>query len=474
MAITRGAYRPAARVGLGFMAALLWMGLLGMLDAPRAGAKTPAGTVITNCARASFDTGSVASAPVTAVVAQLAGFAVTAPQRASSGPSDETRCYPVTIANGGTGDDTASLSWVSSRGWPTAVYLDDNADGVHQSAETTLLASTGDLSAGAQVACVLAVTVPAGAAEGDAEVLTVTSGVDPSCVTTVSFATDLLSPSAPVADFSASPTTGPLPLAATFTDQSTGSPTAWEWDFGDGTSSTGESPAHTYTRGGGYTVSLVVTNAAGEASCTKTRYILADFPDVAADFWAHGQVMDCLQEGLVAGYPDGLYHPEGVLSRDQMAVFLARGLAGGDASVPTAPAEAAFPDVSPSQWAFRYVTYAVAQHIVQGYPDGTFQPALPVDRAQMAVFLARALVTPHGEGGLAGYAAPAAPAFQDISSDFWAYRYIAYVASQGVVEGYPDGTYRPVQLVTRDQMAVYLARAFALGEKQSSGAPHQQ
>ena len=55
---------------------------------------------------------------------------------------------------------------------------------------------------------------------------------------------------APTAQFTASPTSGPAPLTVQFTDSSTGSPTSWSWDFGDGGTSTAQSPSHTYsTRG---------------------------------------------------------------------------------------------------------------------------------------------------------------------------------------------------------------------------------
>ncbi len=47
-------------------------------------------------------------------------------------------------------------------------------------------------------------------------------------------------------------------------------------------------------------------------------------------------------------------------------------------------------------------------------------------------------------------------------ADHWAYKYVEYVREQGVVQGYDDGTYRPDALCTRDQMAVYAARAFGL------------
>jgi trimeric autotransporter adhesin len=87
------------------------------------------------------------------------------------------------------------------------------------------------------------------------------------------------------AEFSATPTSGPAPLATTFTDLSTGSPTSWAWDFGDGTTSTAQNPSHTYTAPGTYTVSLTVTDAAGGTNTrTRTAYVTAQA--LTADFTA--------------------------------------------------------------------------------------------------------------------------------------------------------------------------------------------
>src|SRR5207247_4823906 len=85
--------------------------------------------------------------------------------------------------------------------------------------------------------------------------------------------TSVATPPAPVAAFSGSPTSGTAPLAVTFTDQSTGPPAAWSWDFGDGTSSTAQNPVHTYAAAGSYSVSLTVTNSGGSNSLTKPSYI---------------------------------------------------------------------------------------------------------------------------------------------------------------------------------------------------------
>ncbi len=85
---------------------------------------------------------------------------------------------------------------------------------------------------------------------------------------------------APVASFSASPSSGTAPLAANYTDSSTGTPTSWSWNFGDGTTSTLQNPSHTHAKAGTYTVSLTARNSGGASSATKT--ITATTPPVTA------------------------------------------------------------------------------------------------------------------------------------------------------------------------------------------------
>jgi PKD repeat protein len=81
---------------------------------------------------------------------------------------------------------------------------------------------------------------------------------------------------APVAGFTGTPVSGTAPLFVQFTDTSTGSPTVWSWDFGDGdtTNSTLQNPAHRYTKTGSFTVTLQSGNQGGTSTpFTRPGYI---------------------------------------------------------------------------------------------------------------------------------------------------------------------------------------------------------
>ena len=88
------------------------------------------------------------------------------------------------------------------------------------------------------------------------------------------------------ADFTAVPMTGTLPLIVQFSDLSSGHPTAWEWTFGDGSSSDRQDPVHTYTSEGTYNVTLTVSNSEGSGTLEKSNYITVNQPPepLLADF----------------------------------------------------------------------------------------------------------------------------------------------------------------------------------------------
>jgi hypothetical protein len=119
------------------------------------------------------------------------------------------------------------------------------------------------------------------------------------------------------------------------------------------------------------------------------------FPDVLLDNWAFRYIGGVVDAGVASGYDDGLYHPDLTVSRDQMAVFIARGMCGGDDQVPELDCvEPPFSDVTCDHWARKYIQYAASEGVVQGYPEGDYKPEDFVNRAQMAVYMCRAFDLP--------------------------------------------------------------------------------
>ncbi len=185
------------------------------------------------------------------------------------------------------------------------------------------------------------------------------------------------------------------------------------------------------------------------------------FLDVAETYWAFEEIKACRDAGLVQGFADGTFQPEVVISRDQLAVYLARALAGGDAKVPAVTTKPSFKDVPAGYWAFKYIEYCL-KHKVVTPGTGRYSPALTVNRGLMATWLARTLVPESQRPYLTGYTPPSRPSFPDVPKSDAAYKYIEYLHAHGVVNGYSDGSYHESDPVTRAQLAVFVARGFGL------------
>lgn len=92
----------------------------------------------------------------------------------------------------------------------------------------------------------------------------------------------------PVANFSGSPLSGCSPLIVNFQDLSTGNPTSWSWDFGNGNTSVLQNPTASYITPGTYTIRLTATNANGSNTMTRTQYITVYEPPTV-DFSVNNQ-----------------------------------------------------------------------------------------------------------------------------------------------------------------------------------------
>ena len=174
------------------------------------------------------------------------------------------------------------------------------------------------------------------------------------------------------------------------------------------------------------------------------------FLDVSSLHWAFPYVEAIADAGLTSGYPDGTYRPENPVTRAEMAVFLLNGMG---VNAPAIDGSHPFSDIS-GHWAEKFIEELYDQSITGGYPDGTYRPENLVTRAEMAVFLLKGIgVTPPPLDG--------SHPFTDINLH-WAEIFIEELFDQGITGGYPDGTYRPENRVTRAEMAVFLVNTFGI------------
>lgn len=111
------------------------------------------------------------------------------------------------------------------------------------------------------------------------------------------------------------------------------------------------------------------------------------FPDVPAGRWYTGFVERLAQLEITTGYPDGTFHPEGSVTRAEMAAFVVRAI-GQSSSLP--PYQATFADVPNGQWFTPWVERMSQLGITQGCSATRYCPSADVTRAEMATFLTRA------------------------------------------------------------------------------------
>ncbi|WP_238650344.1 S-layer homology domain-containing protein [Paenibacillus piscarius] len=120
-----------------------------------------------------------------------------------------------------------------------------------------------------------------------------------------------------------------------------------------------------------------------------------------------------------------------------------------------------FTDVSSGHWASPVIKSMAAKHIIEGMPGDRFDPQGEVSRAQFAAMITRAL-------GLKT-AGPAASSFTDVDAKAWYAEAVAAVNEAGIVFGRSKDAFAPNELITREEMAVMVVRAYAtLPESQIS------
>jgi hypothetical protein len=179
------------------------------------------------------------------------------------------------------------------------------------------------------------------------------------------------------------------------------------------------------------------------------------FNDVPQNYWAYTQIETVAANGITAGCGGGNYCPLALVTRAQMAVFLERGMHGSDFRPPAAKGNV-FLDVGAQDFAASFIEQLFLDGITKGCGSNNYCPGAAVTRAEMAVFLLRAK---HGTG----YSPPPATGmFSDVPLNYWAVHWIEQLAREGITGGCGGSKFCPEATVTRDQMAVFLARTFPM------------
>jgi hypothetical protein len=183
-------------------------------------------------------------------------------------------------------------------------------------------------------------------------------------------------------------------------------------------------------------------------SPNPTCTLSGEFSDLSSGQTFYADVASLASMGAVSGYTDGSFHPSATTTRAQLAkiVAVAFGLVTDtNTSADTSTSTAHFTDVPVGHPFYRYIESLYARGLISGYADGTFHPYEAVTRGQVAKIVVSA----------AGYTLdnPERASFSDVAAGTTYYRYIETARTQGILSGYPDGTFRVNAAATRGQIA---------------------
>ncbi|MCC5952954.1 MAG: S-layer homology domain-containing protein, partial [Acidimicrobiia bacterium] len=177
------------------------------------------------------------------------------------------------------------------------------------------------------------------------------------------------------------------------------------------------------------------------------------FPDVGTSHPFCEAIEWLADEQITGGYGDGTFRPVAPISRQAMAAFLWRMAGSPEMSV---DGDGPFPDVGLEHPFAEAIAWLADEGITGGYEDGTFRPVAPISRQAMAAFLWRMAGSP--EMSVAGDGP-----FPDVGAGHPFAEAIAWLADEGITGGYDDGTFRPLEPISRQAMAAFLWRRAGFG-----------
>ena len=191
-------------------------------------------------------------------------------------------------------------------------------------------------------------------------------------------------------------------------------------------------------------VAMLVTMLPATLAASVDSFV--DFPTG----WSAAAMTFAVDNGLINGKENGRIEPEANLTRAEMAAIINRAF-----GAQTTADISAFSDVSQSEWYYTEMQKAVQMQTFTGDSDGTLRPNDNITREEVMAVLARALVIENSDFS------PISGAFSDAASvSEWARPYISAIITNGYVNGYEDGTVRPLNLITREEFVQLMYNIF--------------
>jgi len=116
-----------------------------------------------------------------------------------------------------------------------------------------------------------------------------------------------------------------------------------------------------------------------------------------------------------------------------------------------------FNDLGQSYWAYKEIQKLADNQVVVGYPDGSFKPDNPATRAEFATMVIKAL-RQENSPLLESFT------FSDVQTDYWAYNTIERAVAFGLIKGFPDGTFKPEDSISKAEAVAIIISALKTGD----------
>ncbi|QTH45177.1 S-layer homology domain-containing protein [Cohnella sp. LGH] len=173
---------------------------------------------------------------------------------------------------------------------------------------------------------------------------------------------------------------------------------------------------------------------------------LVKLTDIAGH-WAESSILQAVREGIVAGYSDGSFKPNRIVTRAEFALMLMNALKRTNQG-----GELLFTDSAKiGRWAKNAVALAVEAGYINGYRDGTFRPNSAITRAEMAIMVAKVL-------GLSSEKGLATEFKDDLAIPEWAKGAIVSIQAKEIMKGSPNGEFAPAAKATRAEAVTVLLK----------------
>ena len=181
----------------------------------------------------------------------------------------------------------------------------------------------------------------------------------------------------------------------------------------------------------------------GSAFLERAAASAASYPADIRGAWSERILTEWMSKGWLTGYPDGTAKPKKEVTRAEFFSLANKSLGYAD------EAATGFGDVVPGTWKAKQVAIAVKAGYAEAYPDGTIQPDRKVNREEVSVMVAKAFGLEPSPGETSAFTDAASVSNAGKGS-------VGALVAKGVLKGYPDGSFRPKKVITREEAVVIL------------------